>query len=415
MVAKIVSGKNIRGILIYNENKVEKGEAILFMASAFAGDIDKLKLVQKAERFNKRTMLNPSVKTNALHITLNFHPSDQLDSEKLQRIVSEYMEQIGFGEQPFLVYLHEDTHHPHVHIGTTNIRPDGSRIDIHGIGYRRSEQARKSIEQKYNLKVAGGRSLDNSPKIKPAVYGEGPTKKTISNIVTAVMKQYRYSSFPEFNAALKAFNITADRGAEDSVMYQKRGLIYSILDDNGNKIGIPLKASAMYARPTFDNIEKRFDKNTRDRKIFREALKDKIDWLFDGYQSITKTGFELALKEIGVTADFRRNQQGRIYGVTFIDHGTKSVFNGSDLGKVYSAASLLRAFGDRDIPVAQLGKTWRKMPRKHFIYNDSTEKSHLEMPQKTGYLDMVLSRSDQGFMQPTVKKKKRRKKLQQHL
>lgn len=411
MVAKIVSGKSIRGILIYNENKVENGDAILFMASAFAGDIDKLSLAQKAERFNKRTMLNPSVKTNALHITLNFHPSDMLDSEKLQRIVSEYMEQIGFGEQPFLVYLHEDTHHPHVHIATTNIRSDGSRIDIHGIGYKRSEQARKSIEQKYDLTVAGGNPLDNSPKIKPAVYGEDPTKKTISNIVTAVMKQYRYSSFPEFNAALKAFNITADRGAEDSVMYQKRGLIYSILDDYGNKIGIPLKASAIYARPTLDNIEKRFDKNTTDRKIFRQELKDKIDEVFSAYQAITKTGFELALKEIGVNADFRRNQQGRIYGVTFIDHGTKSVFNGSDLGKAYSAAALIRSFGERDIPVEQIGKT----PGKHFPSKEAMEKRHLETPQKTSYLDMVLARSDQGFMQPTIKKKKRRKKLQQHL
>ncbi|TBO44535.1 relaxase [Pedobacter kyonggii] len=385
------------------------------MASAFAGDIDRLSLAQKAERFNKRTMLNPSVKTNALHITLNFHPSDQLDSEKLQCIVSAYMEQIGFGEQPFLVYLHEDTHHPHVHIATTNIRSDGSRIDIHGIGYRLSEQARKSIEQKYDLTVAEGRSLDNFPKIKPAVYGEGPTKKTISNIVTAVMKQYRYSSFPEFNAALKAFNITTDRGAEDSVMYQKRGLIYSILDDNDNKVGIPLKASAIYAKPTLDNLEKRFDKNTKDRKVFREELRDKIDGVFNGYQSITRTGFELALQEIGVTADFRRNEQGRIYGVTFIDHGTKSVFNGSDLGKAYSAAALTRAFGERDILVAQLDKTLEKTPGKHFTYKDSTEKSHLEMTQKTGYLDMVLSRSDQGFMQPTIKKKKRRKKLQQNL
>jgi hypothetical protein len=87
VVAKIVSGKSIRGILIYNENKVEKGHAMLFMASGFAREIDKMSLVQKAERFNKRTMLNPSVKTNALHLTLNFHPLDKLDSEKLQRIV----------------------------------------------------------------------------------------------------------------------------------------------------------------------------------------------------------------------------------------------------------------------------------------------------------------------------------------
>ena len=98
MVAKIVSGKNIRGVLIYNENKVEQGDAVLFMASGFAGNVDKMNLAQKALCFEKRTMLNPAIKTNALHITLNFHKHDQLDAGKLQAIVGEYMEGIGFGE-----------------------------------------------------------------------------------------------------------------------------------------------------------------------------------------------------------------------------------------------------------------------------------------------------------------------------
>jgi 1,4-alpha-glucan branching enzyme len=37
----------------------------------------------------------------------------------------------------------------------------------------------------------------------------------------------------------------------------------------------------------------------------------------------------------------RQNKEGIIFGITFIDHQTKCVFNGSDLGKQYSAAAIL--------------------------------------------------------------------------
>lgn len=51
MVAKISSGKSIRGMLHYNENKVNDGEASLIMASGFAGEIDQMNFNQKLNRF----------------------------------------------------------------------------------------------------------------------------------------------------------------------------------------------------------------------------------------------------------------------------------------------------------------------------------------------------------------------------
>ncbi|MCX2492626.1 relaxase/mobilization nuclease domain-containing protein [Pedobacter sp. PF22-3] len=136
MVAKIESGKSIRGILHYNEDKVASLDARLIMASGFAADIKKMNFSQKLNRFKHLTGLNAAVKTNALHISLNFDASDKLDNQKLQQIALEYMKRIGFGDQPFLVYRHADSAHPHIHIVTTNIQKDGERIDIHGIGYR---------------------------------------------------------------------------------------------------------------------------------------------------------------------------------------------------------------------------------------------------------------------------------------
>jgi len=90
MVAKIISGKSIRGILHYNENKVAAHEAHLMMASGFATDITGMNLEQKLHRFENLTMLNGKVKTNALHITLNFDNLDKLSDEQLQRIFERF-------------------------------------------------------------------------------------------------------------------------------------------------------------------------------------------------------------------------------------------------------------------------------------------------------------------------------------
>ena len=65
-----------------------------------------------------------------MHISLNFDASDKLSQNELKEIADKYVKEIGFGEQPYLVYQHHDSGHPHIHIVTTNIRNDGSRIGL---------------------------------------------------------------------------------------------------------------------------------------------------------------------------------------------------------------------------------------------------------------------------------------------
>ena len=86
MVARIVSGKSIRGILSYNENKVKSAEAALLLAAGFQRDPGGLSFKNKLERFELLTRQNERTKTNALHITLNFSREDRLDEELLKRI-----------------------------------------------------------------------------------------------------------------------------------------------------------------------------------------------------------------------------------------------------------------------------------------------------------------------------------------
>jgi hypothetical protein len=50
---------------------------------------------------------------------------------------------------------------------------------------------------------------------------------------------------------------------------------------------------------------------------------------------------------------FRRNDEGRIYGATFIDHTTRTILNGSRLSKEYSANVFNDLFGGKQEQVQE--------------------------------------------------------------
>jgi len=413
MVARFVNGKGIRGMLHYNESKVAAGEAKLLLASGFAGDAAQFSLAQKLRRFEHLTVLNSRVQTNAIHITLNFDPQDQLTNEMLQRISLAYMERIGFGDQPFLVYRHNDAAHTHVHIATVNIRPDGSRIDTHGIGWKLSEPARQQIEKEFGLVVAKGRNQSNELAIKPAniekaTYGKSLTKRAITNVVNAVMNTYAFTSLAEFNAVLQQFNVRADRGAEGTLMHQKRGLLYSLVNGKGEQVGVPIKASAIYNRPTLARIEERFARNQEKRKALKEPLKTAIDQTIGRYAAISKATLIRELQQLHIAVLFRTNEQGITYGVTYIDHRGKAVFNGSDLGKAYSAKGLLERLSSYDKALKQEIK--RPAEQRQ---NKQQGRTHLPVQAPTHYLQLALAKNRPEALPTLPKKKKRKKKGQQ--
>lgn len=344
MVAKITTPHSIHAALNYNENKVNKGKATCLHAANYLRDPNDMNFYQKLQGFERLNELNERASTKTLHISLNFDPSEKLSDEKLKEIASVYMDKIGFSEQPFLVYKHSDAGHPHIHIVTTTIRHDGSRINTHNIGRNQSEKARKEIEKDFALVRAEDQKQMMKQPIRPVdnekiIYGKTETKKSITNVVNAVLHVYKYTSLPEFNAILKQYNVTADRGKEDGRIFKHRGLIYRILDADGNKIGVPIKASSINSKPTLDKLEKIFLQNEPKKEPFKQSLKSMIDDAFAKQPKSLKELLEL-LQQKNVYTVLRQSTEGKIYGITFVDNQNKTVFNGSDIGKGYSAAHL---------------------------------------------------------------------------
>lgn len=327
-------------ILTYNENKVKDGKAKCILENRLGAEASS-SVKYKSMIFEEYERRNHRAKVKSVHISLNFHPGEKLSERKLQEIASEYMERIGFGDQPYLVYQHFDVDHPHIHIVTTKITRDGERIGMHHIATKKSEPARKAIEEKYGLAKATPNKVLHQPEIRKVLYGKMPTKKSISDVVREVIRSYKFTSLPEFNAVLMQFNVLADRGSEESRMFKHRGLVFRVLNDHGEKVGVPVKASILPGKPILPELEKHFNTNELLRRPHKERLIGIIDEILSTSRKQTTLDFSNALNKHSVLTYFRTNDEGRIYGITFVDNKSKVVFNGSDLGKRYGAKAIL--------------------------------------------------------------------------
>lgn len=343
---------SLRNILNYNEQKVKAGLAVCLEAGFYPVDAADLNFHQKLRRLEMLTELNQRTKYNSVHISLNFDPSEKLPDDLLKEISEVYLDKLGFAGQPYLLYRHEDAGHPHLHIVTTNIQPDGKAIHLHNLGKRKSEPTRKEIEIKYGLIKAEESKLQRSYKLKPVnaarvLYGKSETKRAIGNVLQTVLPLYKYASLAELNAVLRLYNIVADRGDENSRIFRHSGLVYRVLDENGNKVGVPIKASLFFKDTTLKFLEGKFEANklAKDDPKAKLRLKNAIDLYFLGRDKSLE-GLVAALKKQGVDTVVRRNEQGLIYGVTYVDHQSKCVFNGSNLGKAYSANAIRERCGN---------------------------------------------------------------------
>ena len=419
MVAIIKTGSSIRATFFYNENKVKDGIADCIMAKNYPMDLEVMNENHRLKMLLKIASANENVTRNSVHISLNFAAEDQLSRERLQEIATEYMEGIGFGKQPYLVYQHHDAGHNHIHIVSIKVRPDGSRIDMNNIGRNQSETARKQIEQKYGL-VRAEDHRKGLFQMKPVnalkvQYGKAETRAAIAAVLDAVVSKYRYTSLAELNAVLKQYNVYADRGDKDSRTHKHGGLFYRALDNEGNPVGVPIKASLFPDKPTLKFLEGRFVMNDTLRQPHKDQLRTEINYAM--YQPrLSLQTLKRELGNQGIDMVLRQNHQGDLYGVSFVDHRTKCVWNGSDLGKQYSIKGLLERLRERTglIQKHQVGKTTLQASSNlKSDTNTNLKESFSNTPaeSKESLLEAML-RQEQGadYLPPHLCKKKQKKK-----
>jgi hypothetical protein len=344
MLSKIGFYPTVHAPLQYNEEKVLQGKARCIGADNFLNEHDQLTPQDKLDRFDQRASLNEIVVKKAVHISLNFGATEELPDDRLLALAKKYMNQMGFEDQPWLAYRHIDAGHTHIHIVTTDIQADGSKIHIRPAQLAKSRSLSKQLEKEFSLQpkvkaTAADQEQFGVTSAQKVIYGERGLKRSISNVLNTVVDHYRYTDLDELNAVLRLYNVTANPGEEHSKLRQLHGLLYHALDESGNRIGVPLKASSFLLKPTLKRLEQRFVENQTHRETAAESLRTGIDWTLAG-EKPDWSKLKTDLDQNGISLVVSRSAKDSKDHLYFIDHNTKTVFNANTLGKQYNLESL---------------------------------------------------------------------------
>ncbi|ABQ06039.1 conjugal transfer protein MobB [Flavobacterium johnsoniae] len=341
MIAKIGRSSNLYGALAYNQQKVDKQKGRILFSNKMIETADaKYSVAQLAQSFAPYLAVNRRTEKHTLHISLNPDPKDDVSDEKFRKMAERYMREMGFAEQPYVVFKHTDIARRHIHIVTVCVDGQGKKISDK-FEKMRSMKICRDLESDFGLrKATDGRQNEKEKILLPVHYAADELKSQITAVLRHLPDLYSFQSLGEYNALLSLFNITCDKIEGELQGRMRSGLLYFPLNEIGQKAGRPLKASRLGTKAGLESLNRHFSKSRLEMKDspVRRHLQTAVSKAF--LSSHDEQSFKKLLAEIGVTAVLRRNDNGRMYGATFVDHHSKSVWNGSRLAKELSANSL---------------------------------------------------------------------------
>lgn len=339
MVAKISLGNSLYGALSYNGEKINKEKGRMLDTNKIYNDGTGTVDIKRAfADFMQWMPSTTKTERPMVHISLNPHPDDILTDAQLTAIAREYMEKMGFGDMPYMVYKHTDINRHHMHIVALRVRTDGSCISDKNNFYR-SKEITRELERKYGLKTAEREKVTpETPLLK--IDPSGDLKKQVASVVKIVGMRYRFQTIGEYNAVLGLFNVKCENTDGRVNGREYHGLVYFALGDDGQPIAVPFKASRLGKFARREAIDAKYERSKDTVSI--APTKEKVARALS--ECSGKEDFIAGLKEENIDVVMRYTAEGRIYGVTFIDHNTFNVLNGSRLGKAFSANALENRF-----------------------------------------------------------------------
>ncbi len=403
MVANIRTGATVGGAIRYNEEKVNRGQAEVLFWNRMLDPFDTMGRMSH-ERcmacFEPILQANRRTTNTVFHVSLNPSPEDRLTDEQLGEIAREYMEQMGYGEQPYIVFKHQDIAREHLHIVSLRIDREGRKLP-HDFEARRSVEITRDLERKYGLHPSiKGQELQDRKGLCKVDYQKGDVKQQVSSTVRSCLRHYRCASFGEWRTLLEAFNVSVEERTGTIEGRDYAGMIYGALTDDGYGIGTPFKSSRIGKDVGYEALQRYYE---RSKTVLKEpgaldGLRGKV--ADEMARCSNRTEFCERLHDTGVDAVFRFNAAGRIYGVTFIDHEQGIVANGSLLGRSFSAnvfESRFHAEGQNQI----MHERQTAMPKE----------PNIGTPTSFNPINAILDLADvQAFEEQQQQLKKRKKK-----
>ena len=338
MIAKIGRGNNLYGALTYNQLKVEKDNGQVLYTNKIIQTPDGSYAVSLLLRsFEPYLLANRKTEKPILHISLNPDPKDKVSDEQFEELAQKYMQKMGYAEQPFVVFKHTDIDRTHIHIVSVCVDEEGRKISDK-FEKRRSMDVCRELEKEYCLISAIEKKQNPQNQIFiPVDYKSGDIKSQMASVIRHLPKYYKFEGFGTYNALLSLFNITAEEVKGEYNGTPRNGLVYFALNDKGEKASNPFKASLFGKQAGYVQLQQHYGKSKEllKNELSKVLLKTTIEICLQ--TASDENEFKKRLLERGINTVVRRNREGRVYGITFVDHSSKSVWNGSQLGKSLSA------------------------------------------------------------------------------
>ena len=335
MIAKISATENLGGALGYNFKKVEKGDAEVILSKGLYQPAEgEFKMEEVLRDMQALIPTHCRTKKIVFHCSLNPHPDERLSDERLATLAEEYMQALGYGSQPYIVFKHHDIEREHIHIVSLRVNEQGEKIND-GFEKRRSKRITDALEQKYEL-------IPSTPT-QEQVLQKASTKETLNEsvenrktkvekVLRAVLAHYKFASLGELNAILAHYHLTAEEVKTEVRGKRYDGLVYLLTDDEGKKESMPIAAAELGRGLGHTAITNHIKRSKFALKTDIPKVRQRVLMAMRTSPS-SEVDLKKSLIQQGLRVVLRRNKAGRIYGITFIDDKEGIALNGSRLGQ----------------------------------------------------------------------------------
>lgn len=311
----------------YNDKKVDSGKGELMLMKNFPSFINGSSGQEEVKNYLASISKNEKVKKPQFHamISTKFQENSK---EELSQIAAKFMEEMGYGNQPFLIIFHSDTENNHVHIVST-------RVD---------KQTRKKINDSYE-KLKSQRAL---AKVMEKMYG-------ISNEehLTKLLN-YQFSSLKQLELLLErnGFRLSPNQNTENALDILKNGVREKTI--TGNQLVFDNKKNSSRTKQIRAILNKY--KGLCSNKVFkvedRRHLEKMLPEEKQKENGKPKIEFESELQKklktiFGMDLVFHHKDGQTPFGYSLIDHKTGTVYKGSELMKMNDLFAFTSAAMDK--------------------------------------------------------------------
>lgn len=325
MIAKISRNTSLFNVLEYNNNKVKQNTAnIVLLHNMRENQSPYYTTKELWFSFMPYVVSNFKKHKEALHISMNPHPLDKASKQTYLKLITQYMQKMGYGNQPYVVFEHRDLPRLHYHIVSVALNEFG-KVIVPQYDFFLSKKIIRLLEIEHGLRLTPLRKQNKQVSDFNVVdIAKGDLKSQLSGVLRTISTNYIYQDIQSYNALLALFCIKAKIVESTTITKTKgRGMVYFAVDQNQQIKSPAFKSSLFGVIASLPWVEKVFENSAHLllQKHSEQRVKEHVN--LGSLSSLKSKDFITSFKDIGISVVSLKN--GSTPDVYFIDHFHRSV------------------------------------------------------------------------------------------